>query len=219
MGKTKEVNLSNLIYSKLRELITYGELSPGEKIIESKLIKKFNTSRTPFREAVKMLEGRGFIETIHNRGTYVKKISVVEVEKIYDVLSVLEGFAAHLTAQSITDKQIAALEKSNNKLKKLNGLSKRKKYAGKNVKFHSLFFHLSKNHFLKNLIQESRDRVYRYRFAGIAMEGHIQDFLLDHEGIIEAIKERDPEKAEEKMRQHIQRAKYILVNFLREFLV
>lgn len=219
MGKTTEGNLSNLIYRGLRELITYGKLSPGEKIIEWKLIRYFNTSRTPLREAIKMLEARGFVEAVHNKGTYVKNISVEEVENIYDTLSALEGFAVRLTTQNITSKQIEVLEKSNNKLRRLNGLTKRKKYVEKNVEFHSLFSQFSGNYFLRDLIQETRDRVYRYRFAGIAMGGHIQEFISDHEGILEAVRRGDAQKSEEKMRQHIQRTKYLLVDFLREFLL
>lgn len=219
MGKTTEVNLSRLIYGELRELITYGKLSPGQKIIESKLIRHFKTSRTPFREAVKMLEATGFLETFHNRGTYVKEISVAEVKNIYDTLSALEGFAVRLTTESITDKQIEMLEKLNNKLRTLNNLTKRKQYVKKNVEFHSLFSRLSGNDFLGNLIQETRDRVYRYRFAGIAMEGHIQEFISDHEAVLEAVKKRDAKRSEEKMRKHIQRTKYILVEFFREFLL
>lgn len=217
MGKKKELNLGDVIYSKLREFITFGELSPGEKITESRIMKEFSASRTPFREAVKRLEAKGYVKTIHNKGTYVKKISMQDLEQIYDVLSVLEGYAVYQTAKNITEQQINKLEELNNDLKDLNDANNYKIYIEKNIEFHFLFPQLSGNDFLKGLIQELRDRVYRYRFAGITIPGHIRDYLLDHKAIIEAIKQRDPEQAEEKMRRHVQRVKHILTNFLREF--
>jgi DNA-binding GntR family transcriptional regulator len=219
MGKTTGGNLSSLIYRELRELITYGKLNPGEKIVESNLIKQFNISRTPVREAIRMLQARGFVEATHNKGTYVKKISVKELENIYDALSALEGFAVHIATQNMTRKQIEMLEKSNNKLRRLNSSAERKKYVEKNLEFHSLFSQFCGNDFLGDLIQETRNRVYRYRIGGIAMEGHIHEFISDHEGIIESIKRGDAQKSEEKMRQHIRRTKDILAGFLREFLI
>ena len=217
-AKPKAINLSDLVYRKLRELITNGKLNPGEKIVESKFLEKFGVSRTPFREAIKTLEAKGFVETIYNRGIYVKNMSVTEFEKIYDVLSVLEGYAANLTAKIITDKQINKLEIANNKMKKLHELGIYKTYAENNTRFHLLFPHFCKNSLLRDLIHETRDRVYRYRFARLANEGRVQDFLSEHEAIINAIKQRRPEKAEEKMKQHIQRSKSILADFLRDYL-
>jgi DNA-binding GntR family transcriptional regulator len=110
------------------------------------------------------------------------------------------------------------LEKANNGLRRLSSPSERKKYVEKNLEFHFLFSQFCGNDFLRDLIQETRNRVYRYRIGGIAMEGHIHEFISDHEGIIESIKKGDAQKSEEKMRQHIQRTKSILASFLREFL-
>jgi DNA-binding GntR family transcriptional regulator len=117
MSKTKELNLSNSIYDKLWELIIYGGLNPGEKIVESKIITDFKASRTPFREAVKRLEAKGCFETIHNKGAYIRKITTQEVENILDVLS--EGFAAYRAALNIKDPEIKRLERINENLEEL----------------------------------------------------------------------------------------------------
>jgi DNA-binding GntR family transcriptional regulator len=217
MSKSREFNLSSVIYKKLRELITYGQLSPGEKIIESRIAKDLNTSRIPIREAIKQLEGRGYVETIHNKGTYVRKISWDEVEKIYDILSILEGYSTGLALRKMKNQDIEELEKLNSTLKELNNLNKYKEYIEVNLEFHSLFPKICGNDFLLNLVKETRDRVHRYRFLGITIPGHIQEYILDHETIIEAIKEGDPIKAEKAMKQHVQRVRNILVDSLRNF--
>ncbi len=217
MKRSREFNLSSLIYEKIRELITYGELNPGEKIVESRISKYINTSRMPIREAIKLLEARGYVETIHNKGTYVRKTSWEEVENIYDVLSVLEGYSTRLAFRKIKNQDIEQLEKLNSILKELNNLNKYKEYIEINGQFHSFFPWICGNDFLLNLVKEIRDRVYRYRFLGITIPGHIQEYILDHEAIVEAIKEGDPTKAEEAMKEHLQKVKKILVESLRQF--
>ncbi len=217
MGKTRELSQSQIIYSKLKEWITNGKLSPGEKITDSKIIKGLNTSRTPFREAVKRLEAKGYVETIHNRGAYVRKTKPREIEKILDVLSVLEGYAVQIAAQRVGAREIKRLEKLNSNLEKLENLGKYKQFFKKNSEFHLLISHLSKNDFLHDLIQDGWERIRRYRFIGMTMIGHTKDYILDHKAVIEAIGERDPEKAGERMKQHIQRTKHIMMNYLREF--
>ncbi len=217
MKRSREVNLSSLIYEKIRELITYGELSPGEKIVESRISKYFSASRIPIREAIKQLEIRGYVETIHNKGTYVKKTSWEEVENIYNVLSLLEGHSTRLAFGNIKNQDIEQLEKLNSILKELNNLNKYKEYIEINSQFHSFFPRICGNDFLMNLVKEMRDRVYRYRFLGITIPGHIQEYILDHEAIVKSIKEGDSAKAEETMKEHLQRVKKILVESLRQF--
>jgi DNA-binding GntR family transcriptional regulator len=217
MGKSKELNLSNSIYDKLRELIIYGELNPGEKIEESKITADFRASRTPFREAIKRLEAKGYVETIHNRGAYVRRITTQEVENSLDVLSVLEGFAAYHAARNIKDQEIEALEKIKEDLEELNKQGEYRKYHEKNVELHFMISKFSGNDFLHDLIQEIWDRIYKYRFIGLMMVNQIKNYLSEHQAIIEAIKERNPEKAEEKMRQHINRTKDVIVGVLKEF--
>ena len=216
----KKDNLSSKgseIYRNLRELIAYGALNPGEKIIESKLVKDFGVSRTPIREAIRQLETRGFLTTIHNKGTYVKKVSREELERIYDVMSVLEGYAVRLAVENITDQQIGELEELCNTMRELTDLSRFKEHIEKNLKFHFVIAEASQNEFLEDLIRELRDRVYRYRFIGITIPGHVEDYFSDHKSIVNAIKEKDPAKAEEIMRRHIQRGKQISVDYLKEF--
>jgi len=219
MGKKKgdSNSLSKEIYNRLRESITYGYLNPGEKIVASKLEKDFGASRTPIREAIKQLESAGYVEIFHNKGAFVKKTSPEEVERVYDILSVLESHAAKLAAKNITDQQIDGLEQLNNTLKECRDLNRYKEYVEKNSEFHLRICKICGNDLLEILISGLRDRVYRYRFLGITVPGHIEEFISDHENILQALRERDILKTEENMMHHILRLKKILVIFLGEF--
>ncbi len=207
---------SNVAYVKLRDLITYGNLSPGEKIVESRLEKRFAISRTPIREAIKQLEKRGYVEIVHNRGAFVKKVSLDELEKTYDVLSVLESYAAKLAAGKVNDQAIRKLTEINEELKELGHLSKYRKYLEGNSEFHRILCEISGNNVLQNLSSELRDRVYRYRFLGITIPGHIKEYIAEHEVIIRGLKDRDAEKVGDTVWQRIQRTKETVGEFLRE---
>jgi DNA-binding GntR family transcriptional regulator len=217
VGKTRETNLSNVIYKKLRRAIATGELSPGEKIIESKMIREFGASRTPFREAVKRLEATGFLDTIHNNGTYVRKVTLQEVEQIFEVLSMLEGYASYLATQNITSQEVDELVQLNTDMRGLTQAGNHAAFHDKNVEFHVLLSRLSRNEFLQNLIRDGYDRIHRYRFIGTTVGDNFQEFLSSHEALIEAIKERNAKKAEEEMREHIKKIKDIVISFLRAF--
>jgi DNA-binding GntR family transcriptional regulator len=217
VGKTRETNLSNLIYRKLRRAIATGELSPGEKVIESRMTREFGVSRTPFREAVKRLETTGFVHTIHNKGTYVRKVTVQEIEQIFQVLSMLEGYASYLATQNITPQEVDALAQLNNSMRELTHVGKYAEFHDKNVEFHFLISRISGNEFLQNLIRDGYDRVHRYRFIGGTAGSNFQEFLSYHEALIEAIKERNAEIAQKEMREHINKIKDIIINFMTEF--
>ena len=159
------------------------------------------------------------MNTVRNKGTCVRKISWKDVENIYDILSVLEGYSVGLAFRNITNQDIELLEKPNSILKDLNSLDKFKDYIEVNGQFHSFFPGKCGNDFLLDLVKGIRHRVYRYRFLGITIPGHIEEYILDHEAIVEAIKEEDPARAEEVMKQHLQRAKKILADSLRQFVM
>jgi len=217
MGKTRETNLSDVIYNKLKKAIANGELNPGEKIIESKIIGEFGASRTPIREAIKRLEAQEFVETIHNRGTYVRKVTVEEVEHIFDVLSVLESYGAYLATLNRAQQEIDVLSELNHSMRELINQGKYFEYQEKNTEFHLLISRLSRNPFLENLIREVNDRIHRYRFIGIRIGGNKEEYLSGHDALVVAIREKDPAKAEKEMKGHIEMIKNLIVSFSRTY--
>lgn len=117
---TSTINQKEVIYKKIRDEITYGSLHPGEKIPELRMAKEIGCSRTPIREALRYLEKEGYITLIPHRGTFVSKISPRDVEEIYDITTVLEGFAVYIMVKQIKNLKKNDLRKILEKLKTLN---------------------------------------------------------------------------------------------------
>ena len=108
--------LREKIYDKIKTRIIYGDLAQGEKLSEIELAESMGVSRTPLREAFRQLQMEGYIHALPNRGAYVKKLPPEEVEQIYSVIALLEGYAAKLAAKQISHVELNKLKKLHNKL-------------------------------------------------------------------------------------------------------
>ena len=97
------------IYESIRGRIIYGELHPGERIVEADLVREFKSSRSPVREALRLLESEGLISAVERRGICVSKLFNKEVEEIYDLRILLESHAARLTAQKAAKETVVRL--------------------------------------------------------------------------------------------------------------
>lgn len=97
------------IYKTIKDDIYYGNLSPGERLVESTLIDRFKSSRSPIREALRQMESEGLITCEKNKGFSVCKLSIQEINEIYDLLWLLESYAARMSAEKVTRKQIEYL--------------------------------------------------------------------------------------------------------------
>lgn len=98
----RTVSLTSALEAQLERLITDGELLPGDRINENRLAVRFGTSRGPLREATRSLEAKGFLQSIRNRGVYVRRIGLDEALEIYDLRAALFGLAARLSCEKLT---------------------------------------------------------------------------------------------------------------------
>lgn len=211
-----EMSLQIDIYNKLKNAIIYGELSPGEKLSENELAKKLSSSRTPIRETFRQLQMEGYITVLPNKGAYVSKLPLKEIEDIYNIISLLEGYASELAALKIRDQDINKLNKLKNKLVFYAAKKKYRDYVEKNTEFHHLITRLSGNNNLVKINTDFRTRIYRYRLISVTIPGYLDKYASDHEKIINAMSKRDSVRAGKHMREHVNFVKMILVNFLKE---
>jgi DNA-binding GntR family transcriptional regulator len=116
MRLKKHQTLREQIVSSLRESIIKGELYSGQKLTEPDLAEKLGISRTPIREAFRQLESEGFLTVIPRRGAVVSRITRKEIDDFYELKSLLEGYAARIAAEKITEKGIEKLRKINEQL-------------------------------------------------------------------------------------------------------
>lgn len=211
------VSLRLKIYQSIRDDITYGKLSPGERIVESKLSQQFKASRSPIREAIRQLQSEGLVTFSENKGITVSKLSAREVDEIYTLRWLLESYAARLTAERITKGDVEHLK----------GLLKKMKAAAKsydlmnwlenNTLFHNFLYENSGNKNLDWTLENINRRVYRYRYITARIPGHFEDYIKHHEGILSGCEANDGEMAEKYMKLHIKTVKDVLVDYLNMF--
>jgi DNA-binding GntR family transcriptional regulator len=209
-------SLRENIYQNIRDEITCGNLSPGERLLEDKLAEKFKVSRSPIREALRQLESEGLIQFERSSGIRVTKLSIKQVDEIYSLRWLLESYAARLTAESSTKKDIMYLRKLNEKLRKAAKMYDLKSWLENNTLFHNFFADYSGNSNLIQILDILKRRIYRYRMV-VRVPGHFEDYIRHHEGIVKGCEKRDGEMAERYMKIHLEMVKRVTIDFLNSF--
>lgn len=200
-------NLDTKVYNRLKSMILERKLFPGEKIYQDKLAQELGVSRTPLVNALKYLEREKLIKAIPRRGYFVRQFTAEEMIYIFELREVLEGLAARRASSHITEAQVEKLNGFFSKFKDSKDLSNFKAYAIEDRRFHNFVVEVGGKEFLKSII--SAYNVISYSYQLDATEGLVRppsETLQEHLAIIEAIGNRDPVGAEEKMRLHLRKS-------------
>jgi DNA-binding GntR family transcriptional regulator len=190
-------------------------LKPGERLVEERICKMFKVGRTPLREALRQLQMEGCVDVLPNKGAMVSRISVQDVEDIYSMIAILEGFAVEIAAKNIQSNDMKILSNLQNNLKMAARRSDYRKWIEKNSLFHSFFPRLSGNRYLSEMVESLRKRVYRYRFIAITIPNHMEDYISSHEKILGAITRGESKAAGTAMKGHVLYVREIVSKFLR----
>jgi len=210
-------SLRQKIYLSIREEITHGEFAPGERLVEFKLAERFKTSRGPIREAMSQLESEGLIHFEQNKGFTVSKLSSKELEEIYNLRSLLEGYAARLGAESATKDHIKYLRDLHRQLKLAARNADLESWTQNNILFHDFFLQYSGNDNLRQVLDGLKRRVNWYHYMVVLIPGHFKAYIEHHEGLLRACEAKDGEMAEKFMRLHIDTIKQVLMDYLNRF--
>ena len=188
--------LREKILETIREAILKGELKPGEKVAEPELAERFGISRTPIREAFRQLESEGFLTVIPRKGAVVAALSERDVQEYYAVKSILEGYAAELAAQNLSEKELAKLESINLRLKQLASDGDVKAFYKIHHDFHDTFLKAADNSKLYDLIKQLGMKFSRLRMASLAVNGRMAISVAEHEKLLDAFRRQDGKAAE-----------------------
>jgi DNA-binding GntR family transcriptional regulator len=202
--------LADRVFARLQDDIVLGVLPPGTKLGETELAARYGVSRGPLREAIRRLESRKLLERVPHVGTRVASLKASDLLEIYRVREALEGMAARLAAEHMTDAEVAGLREVLHQHEQQQDLKEDTAYFQRegDLDFHYRIIQGSHNRTLiELLIGEIYHlvRMYRYQFSMTA--NRPQKALGEHRRIIEAIEARDGEMAELLMRRHISRAR------------
>lgn len=179
----------------LERMIVSGEMSPGDRLDETELAKRFDVSRTPIREAIKALIGTGLVEVKGRQGATVATLSIPMLIEMFDLMSALEGLCAHLAARRATRDEKAAMRDVHARLIAAYEANDPDAFYRINGEFHDLLYASAHTHFLAGQTIALRLRLAPYRRKVTYQPGRMRDTLKEHEAIIEAIEQGEPERA------------------------
>jgi DNA-binding GntR family transcriptional regulator len=188
------------VAEQLRQRIFRRELEPGSWIDEVKIAQEFGISRTPLREALKVLAAEGLVTMRVRRGAYVTEVSESDLADVYHLLSLLESDAAGVVAQKATDEQVKDLQQLHKELEAAQ--NNRDKFFAINERFHMRLLEVAGNKWRDQLVADLRKVMKLNRQSSLLKAGRIKESMLEHRAIMDAIARRDSRAAVRRMQEH-----------------
>jgi DNA-binding GntR family transcriptional regulator len=195
--------LHDEVVDRVRNLVIEGQLAPGARIHESQLGNALGVSRTPLREALKVLASEGLIELVPGRGAVVKRLTQEDVRDMLDVLDALETLAGRLACRNASDEDIASLRAVHDDMMALYATGNRLEYYWRNQAIHAGLAALSGNALLASLHQTIAARLKRIRFIGNEEPDKWAEAVAEHEAMIAALEARDGARLAEVIHRHL----------------
>lgn len=205
MGKevTDKYSLRGRVFHKIREDILSGEYHQNEELKEASIGNELGVSRTPVREALRQLELEGLVNIIPNKGAYVNGISAKDIQDIYVIRSYLEGLCARWACEYITKPQLEELDE----IIYLSEFHAKKGHHDQLLeldnRFHEVLYEASNSKILDHVLSDFHHYVQRVRKVTLSSMARANDSNAEHRAIVEALKEKDGERAETLAHEHM----------------
>ncbi len=189
----------------LRARILAHTLAPGSWIDEQALAAQYGISRTPLREALKVLASEGLVTMKLRRGAYVTEVTERDLDEVYHLLALLESDAAVVVAESASDAQLAELVALHDELEAQVG--DRDRFFAANERFHMRLLEIADNRWRNQLVADLRKVMKLNRHHSLFKQGRLEASLKEHRRIVAALKARNGERVRELMQQHFTNGK------------
>jgi len=214
--KKKKRLLREQVYVAIKSAIIGGEFDPGRRLIEEKLAADMKTSRTPVREAIQKLEKEGLIYRLPRGGFAVKGVTEEEVEEVFGLRGILEGYAGFLATERMDENELASLEKiialEEACLLDMNT----EEFIRLDGEFHDVLYRAAKNTRLYNLLHDLRDYIYRYRIIIMRYQRKPHLAVKDHKEMVNSIRSKSAKQVEKLVRKHMTRGKEVIKKKIRQ---
>jgi len=187
----------------LRQEILNGQHGSGTIIDEVALAQRHDVSRTPVREALKMLTKEGLVETVPRKGCRVRKLTLDEALELYPIVAILESYSIAETCYRITDEQIRQLKDIHKKMEVVCSEGDIDTYYLLNMKIHKLLSQYSSNSYLAKLIEQLNCLMFLTRHKQLLAKGRVVQSLREHRMLMTALGDRNPAMASRVMKEHV----------------
>lgn len=190
------------VAEQLRQRIFRRELAPGSWIDELKIAEEFGISRTPLREAIKVLAAEGLVTMKVRRGAYVTEMSDKDLRDVYHLLSLLESDAAAIVADTASAEQLQQLQALHAELERSTG--ERDQFFAVNERFHMALLEIANNRWRDQLVADLRKVMKLNRHNSLLKQGRIEESLAEHRSLMAALQAHDASAARLAMQSHFE---------------
>lgn len=203
------------VAASLRDMIIEGHLEPGARLNERVLCEQLNVSRTPLREAFKMLAGQGLVELLPNRGAVVARMGIEDIEAAFAVIASLEGLAGELAAQHITDAELTEIRALQFDMLASHSRRDLPGYFRANMRIHALINAAAKNPVLTETFERLNTRIYATRYRSNLTNERWDKAIVEHGEMLKLLEARDGKKLRVLLEKHLLNKRDTIVAELR----
>ena len=214
----QDASLHGEILLRLRDYVVEGHIPDGARVPERQLCEMFGISRTPLREALKVLAAEGLIELLPNRGARIRQLSQRDLEELFDVMAGLESLAGRLACEAITDEEIIAIEQLHYEMyghylhRDMHG------YFQANQRIHESIVAAARNETLKTAYANFAGRIRRVRYSAnfARKRQRWAEAMREHEAILDALRRRAASELSDILFQHLRNKRMAAIEHLAE---
>ena len=207
--------LHDQVAARLRTMLVEGRIAPGAKLNERELCEQLRVSRTPLREAIKLLAAEGLVDLLPNRGAVAVKLTEADIQNTIELLAALEGMSGELAAKRITDEQLAEVRAMHYEMMACFTRRDLSGYYRLNARIHTAINEAAGNPVLANTYRSINARVQSLRFRTNQDEAKWKHAVEEHEQMIQALAARDAPAMRKVLVAHLIRKRDTVLALLR----
>ncbi|HMM20753.1 MAG TPA: GntR family transcriptional regulator [Selenomonadales bacterium] len=202
-SSSHDSSLRNKVFRYIKSHIISGAYHPGETLLESKLAEELGVSRTPIREAIRLLELEGLVEVTTKKGAVILGISQKDVQDIYAIRQLVEGLAGRWAAERISDSEFKDLQKTFELMEFYGQKQDLEEVAELDNKFHQAIYEASGSRILYLTLRNLHEYAQIARIRSLAFQNRLPQTLTEHRAILDALRAKDADAAEKALSEHV----------------
>ena len=195
--------LRDVVFNTLRDAILTGKIEPGERLMELHLARKLGVSRTPIREAIRMLELEGLAVTVPRKGAQVAKLSEKDLIDVLEIRDALDELAVKSTCGKMQEKDFDELQEALEAFEKETRGGDVRTIVEADEAFHNIIYRATDNPRLMTLVQNLKEQMYRYRYEYIKDNADYDTLIAEHNAILDGLRRKDEEYVRTVMHTHL----------------
>ena len=203
---------AEIAYEYIKDRILEGTYHPSQKLIENDLALEIGVSRNTVMKALLKLEQENLVVLEKNKGATIKSFSLQEIVNYLKIREVLEGLIGYSAASNITEEDIGRLEQIVGDMKEFVKENNFDAYSGQNLKFHEVIYNASDNEQAVDMVKIIKQQLKRLQIKTLLVPGRNDRSLQEHTNILEALRERDPDKVERYLKEHVANVRSTIEN-------